>query len=253
MGAQLPLQLVQPLRYSSSSYLVHRGVADIVASLVTLAYQRIFSLAYLQGAAKSGKTHTGVYLVGALTEKGKPARLIGREDLAEWYASELRLKPVRNGETIVLDDGDRLLEEISQSNQSGIFMDLTEQLSQVDGTLVILGAVSPEKISCTKQIRSRLNSGLHLVLEGPADAELDSLLNLITKQRGLQLSEAKRSYILRRVARTLPALVECIEKVEDPRDFSSSRTSFNVLADAVSHETEDRPVFDLKSVKNSGS
>ena len=253
MVAQLPLQLVQPLRYSSNAYLVHRGVADVATSLVTLAYQRIFSLAYVQGAAKSGKTHTGVYLVGDLTEKGKPARLIGREDVAEWYASEFRSKPLKNGETIVLDDGDRLLEEISQSNQSGIFMDLTEQLSQVDGTLVILGAASPEKISCTKQSRSRLNSGLHLVLEGPADAELDSLLNLITKQRGLQLSEAKRSYILRRVARTLPALVECVEKVEDPRDFSSTRTSFNVLADAVLQESENLPLFGLRSVKSSDS
>jgi chromosomal replication initiation ATPase DnaA len=248
MVAQLLLQLVQPLRYSSSAYLVHRGVADVVTSLVTLSYQHVFSLAYVQGAANSGKTHTGVYLVGHLTEKGRPARLISREDVAEWYASEFRSKPLQNGETIVLDDGDRLLEEISQSNQSGIFMDLTEHLSQVDGTLIILGTVQPEKISCTKQIRSRLNSGLHLVLEGPTDAELDPLLNVITKQRGLQLSESKRSYILRRVARTLPALVECVEKVEDPKDVSSSRTSFNALADAVSQESENSPLFDLKSV-----
>jgi chromosomal replication initiation ATPase DnaA len=248
MVAQLLLQLVQPLRYSSSAYLVHRGVVDVVTSLVTLSYQHVFSLAYVQGAANSGKTHTGVYLVGHLTEKGRPARLISREDVAEWYASELRSKPLRNGETMVLDDGDRFLEEISQSNQSGIFMDLTEHLSQVDGTLIILGAAQPEQISCTKQIRSRLNSGLHLVLEGPTDAELDHLLNLITKQRGLQLSESKRSYILRRVARTLPALVECVEKVEDPRDVSSSRTSFNVLADAVSQELEKLPLFDLESV-----
>jgi chromosomal replication initiation ATPase DnaA len=125
-------------------------------------------------------------------------------------------------------------------------MDLTEKLSQVDGTLVVLGSSSPEKIECTKQIRSRLNSGLHLVLEGPADDELDSLLNFITKQRGLQLSDSKRAYLLRRVARTLPALVECVEKVEETGDFTSSSTSFTVLAEAVSHETENRPLFDRK-------
>jgi chromosomal replication initiation ATPase DnaA len=251
MGAQLPLQLVQPLRYSSRAFLVHRGVHDIITSLVTLAYQRVFSLAYVQGGAKSGKTHTGVYLVGHLTEKGKAARLISREEVVEWYASKFRSKPLQGGETVVLDDGDRVLEEISQSNQSGIFMDLTEELSQVDGTLVILGAASPETIACTKQIRSRLNSGLHLILEGPADAELDALLNFITKQRGLQLSEAKRSYILRRVARTLPALVECVEKVEDPIDFSTSRTSFTALADAVSQESDNLSRFDPKSIETS--
>jgi len=246
MGSQLPLQLVQALRYSSSAYLVHRGVADVLTSLVTLAYQRVFSLAYVQGPLKSGKTHTGVYLVGHLKEKRKPARLIARDEIASWYESEFRSQPLREGETIVLDDGDLLLEELSRKNQSGIFMDLTENLSQVDGTLVIMGSVSPETIECTKQIRSRLNSGLHLVLEGPADAELDSLLNFITKQRGLHLSDSKRAYLLRRVSRTLPALVECVEKVEETGDFSSSSTSFTVLADAVSNETENLPLFDRK-------
>lgn len=246
MGSQLPLQLVQPLRYSSSAYIVHRGVADVITSLVTLAYQRVFSLAYVQGALKSGKTHTGVYLVGHLKEKRKPARLIARDEIASWYESEFRSHPLREGETIVLDDGDLLLEELSRNNQSGIFMDLTENLSQVDGTLVIMGSVSPDTIECTKQIRSRLNSGMHLVLEGPADAELDSLLNFITKQRGLHLSDSKRAYLLRRVSRTLPALVECVEKVEETGDFSSSSTSFTVLADAVSNETENLPLFDRK-------
>jgi chromosomal replication initiation ATPase DnaA len=83
-------------------------------------------------------------------------------------------------------------------------------------------------------------------LDGPADAELDSLLNLITKQRGLQLSDSKRTYILRRVSRTLPALVECVEKVEETGDFSSSRTSYTVLADALSQESENLPLFDRK-------
>jgi chromosomal replication initiation ATPase DnaA len=221
-------------------------VTDIIASLVTLAYQRVFSLAYVQGPSGSGKTHTGVYLVGHLQEKLKPARLIARDEIASWYESEFRSLSLRDGETLVLDDGDLLLEDLSRNNQSGIFMDITERLSQVDGTLVILGSASPEKLECTKQIRSRLNSGLHLVLEGPTDAELDSLLNLITKQRGLQLSESKRSYILRRVSRTLPALVECIEKVEETGDFSSSSTSFTVLADAVAQESGNSPLFARK-------
>ena len=246
MGSQLPLQLVQPLRYASNAYLLHRGVADIVRSLETLAYQRVFSLAYVQGPPRSGKTHTGVYLVGHLQEKRKPARLIARDEVTSWYESEFRSQPLREGETIVLDDGDLLLEELSQRNQSGVFMDLTENLSQVDGTLVVLGATSPEHIKCTNQIRSRLNSGLHLALAGPAEVELDSLLNFITKQRGLQLSDSKRTYILRRVSRTLPALVECVEKVEETGDFSSSRTSYTVLADALSQESENLPLFDRK-------
>lgn len=246
MVEQLPLQLVQPLRYSSSAYLLHRGVADVLSSLETLSYQRVFSLAYVQGGAKTGKTHLGVHLVGRLALKGKPARMVSREDMAEWYASELRSDPLRSGETIILDDGDVLLREISLTNQSGIFMDLTENLSQVDGTLVILGNSAPEQIECTRQIRSRLNSGLFFGIEGPADSDLDPLLDLITKQRGLQFSESKRAFILRRVSRTLPALVDCVEKVEEPRDLSSPCTSFDVLSEAVCQQPDMPPAVGRK-------
>jgi chromosomal replication initiation ATPase DnaA len=246
MPAQLPLQLVQPLRYSSSAFLVHRGVVGVVNGVVTLAYQRVFSLTYVQGSPKSGKTHLGVYLVGHLQSKGKPARMIACEDVSDWYTEGFGGEALRVGETIVIDDGDTFLEDISNTSQSGVFMDLTEQLHRVDGTLVILGAKSPEKIACTKQIKSRLNSGLHLVTGDPHEEDLDALLNFITKQRGLQLSDSKRSYILRRVTRTLPALVECVEKVEETGDFSSTRTSFHVLADAVSQEAPTLPLVDRK-------
>lgn len=239
--------MVQPLRYASNTFIVHRGVRNVVASIETLAYQRVFSLAYVQGAPKSGKTHIGVYLVGHLQEREKPARMVSREDMAAWYSSGFDGQPLKQGETIVVDDGDIFLEEISLRSQSGIFMDLTEQLMRVDGTLVILGALSPEKIASTKQIKSRLDSGLHLVLEGPAEDDLDALLNHISKQRGLQLSESKRNYLLRRVGRTIPALVECVDKVEDTSDFSAPRTSFNVLADAVSQESTNLPLFERKT------
>ena len=246
MTAQMPLQLVQPLRYSSGLYLAHSGVKKLISSIETLAYQRVFSLAYVQGTAKSGKTHLGVYLVGQLQNLGKPARLVAGIDLPEWYAAGFGGEPLQEGETVIIDDGDLCFEEISKNRQSGIFTDLTERMLQIDGTVVVLGARSPEELACSQQIKSRLNSGVHLVIGGPAESELDGLLNLITKQRGLQLTESKRSYLLRRVTRTLPALVECVEKVEDTGDLSSSRTAYNVLADAVALEPVTLPLLDRK-------
>jgi chromosomal replication initiation ATPase DnaA len=246
MTAQIPLQLVQPLRYSSGLFVVHTGVRGLVSSIETLAYQRLFSLAYVEGAAKSGKTHLGVYLVGHLQSKGRPARMLSGEDVAEWYASGFDGQPLREGETIIIDDGDLFLEVISKNRQSGVFTDLTERMLQIDGTLVVLGALPPEKIACSQQIKSRLNSGLHLVIDGPEESDLDALLDLIAKQRGMQLTESKRAYLLRRVARTLPALVECVEKVEDTSDLSGSRTAYNVLADATAQDATGQPLFDRK-------
>ena len=110
MAAQIPLQLVQPLRYSSGSFLVHRGVADLVTSVEALSYQRVFSLSYIQGAQKSGKTHLGVYLVGHLQSRGRSARMVASEGVADWYAHGFDGEPLQEGETIVIDDGDIFLE-----------------------------------------------------------------------------------------------------------------------------------------------
>ena len=59
---------------------------------------------------------------------------------------------------------------------------------------------------------------------------------MITKQRGLKLTEGKRSYILRRVPRVIPALVECIERLEEGNDFTEASTSFHLLSEALTLE-----------------
>lgn len=237
MASQLSLNLEQPLRYSSNAYLLHSGVAGVITSLVTLAYQRVFSLAYVQGGPRAGKTHTAVYLVGHLKAKNKPARMFSGDELLTWHAEELTREPLQYGETVVIDDGDLFLKEISKGGKSGVFMDLMERLLQVDGTLVLFGVESAEKLGATRQIQSRLSSGLYLSLGDPVEAELDSILNFITKQRGLQFSEAKRSFILRRVARTVPALVDCVERVEGVAELSSSPTSFTSIAGALAPDS----------------
>jgi chromosomal replication initiation ATPase DnaA len=112
-------------------------------------------------------------------------------------------------------------------------VDVVERLANADGTLVLLGSKLPEQIACAPQCKSRLSAGLHVAIGSPQDADLDTLLDLITKQRGLQLKESKRSYLLRRVTRTLPALVECVDKLDEGTELGSSSTSFQALSGAL--------------------
>jgi len=234
MSAQLPLSLSHSVRYSSASFVEHAGVRSTIVTLKALSAQRGFSLAYIMGPKGSGKTHLGVCLVGKLhEEQGRDARFVSGRDLAEWYAQELLERPFQGGEVLVIDDADRALEELAQGGEPGIFVDIVERLANADGMLVLLGASVPERIRCGSQASSRLSAGLHFAIGDPQDADLDGLLDLMTKQRGLHLTESKRSYILRRVTRTLPALVACVERLEKGGDFESPSTSFELIAGAI--------------------
>lgn len=229
MVAQLSLSMSQSLRYSSAAFIEHAGVREAIEAVEKLAPSRGFSLIYIVGAKGSGKTHLAVYLVGKLMAE-RAARLVAGGDFLGWAANELPESPFAGGEVLVIDDADRLLET---SGASGPFVDVVERLANADGTLVLLGSKLPEQIACAPQCKSRLSAGLHVAIGSPQDADLDMLLDLITKQRGLQLKESKRSYILRRVTRTLPALVECVDKLDEGSELGSSSTSFQALSGAL--------------------
>ena len=234
MSAQLSLTLSQSIAYSSASFVEHAGVRDVVSTVRLLASQRGFSLVYIMGAHGAGKTHLGVFLAGMLqAEQGRDVRLVHASDLAEWFTEELSEHPFVGGEVLILDDADAFLEQALGNGQSGIFVDVVERLANADGCLVLFGTARADRLVCSPQAKSRIESGLHMILGNPEDGDLDGLLDRITKQRGLLLKESKRSYILRRVPRTLPALVECVERLEEGSDFSSASTSYQNLSGAV--------------------
>lgn len=237
MSAQLPLQLSHSIRYSSLDFLEHAGVSEVVATVLAIAaHKRKFSLIYLQGEKLSGKTHTGVYIVGRVQELARNARLLRGPDLGEWFVDELPTNPFRAGELCVIDDADIFLENAQSQGQAGLFVDIVERLAHANGTLVLLGTTTPDKITTSSQAQSRIGAGMHLVLGNPVEADLNQLLHMITKQRGLQLTEGKCAYILRRVPRVIPALVECIERLEEGNDFTEASTSFHLLSEALTVE-----------------
>ena len=231
MKSQLSLSLSHDLRYSSALFLEHAGTVEPVNMVFALAQQRGFSLVYIAGGGGTGKTHLGVYLVGKLRrEQARDARFVSSEDLRSWYSEELPAHPFQGGEVLIIDDADRVLEGPHGEANVGIFVDIVERLANADGMIVLLGASQPEKLRCSSHAKSRIEAGLHILLGDPKEEDLDTLLDRMTKQRGLQLKESKRSYLLRRVTRTIPALVECLNRLEEGGDWSDSSTTFTALS-----------------------
>jgi len=221
MTEQLALGLVQPLRYSSSEFLAHAGVSQVIDTVMKLSGTRSFSITYIQGEKGCGKTHLAVHLIGRYQERKGWARLVVGGSFATWFSEELSNVAIRPWELIVIDEADRCL---GDEGCHGMLVDLIERIARQKGSLVLLGSPNPQSITTSPQLTSRLNAGLHLLIGDTPEEDLDDLLELITKQRGLQLTPAKRAYVLKRIKRSIPALVECIESLErQPMAINSFR------------------------------
>jgi chromosomal replication initiation ATPase DnaA len=232
MSEQLALNLDKTIRFLAANFLLHSGITKLCSDLETILTRRTFSLAYVVGAKRSGKTHLAAYLEHRMQSAGKAARTAPGRDLLEWYREKLSARPLCPGEVVIIDDADDFLTRSHDDGTAGVFVDIVERARSVKGAVVLLGAEEPESLKVGAQAKSHLVAGLYLRIGNPVEAELDALLDAITKQRGILLTDAKRSYVLKRVPRDIGGLVDCIERVREPGDGSFS-TSFHVLAGAV--------------------
>lgn len=231
MNPQLALQFSHALRYSSDSFLVHQGVQGVVDTVMLLARESRSSMVYVSGGESSGKTHLGVYLTAALRACDVRARFLAAEEASAWLNGESERHALEFGECVVIDDADLF---IARHGESGIISDLTERVRQVHGLLVMLGGRSIPELKASGQVKSRLEAGIVLFIDAPAENDLDKLLASIARQRGVRLTQSKRSFILRRVARTLPSLVEYVNRLGDVGRQAYLSTSFGVLSEAAS-------------------
>jgi chromosomal replication initiation ATPase DnaA len=231
MTPQLTLKLSQLLRYSSDSFVEHEGVRSIVKAVEKLATQRRFSMLYIEGERSSGKTHLGVYLAGRIQDLGRSVRFVAADELGAWFLEELPKDPLRAGEVVIVDDADLFL---SRQGDSRVFGNLVEQLQSRKGIFIMLGASSLQGLAGNGKNPPGLDAALSVALAVPEEAMVDGLLAAIAKQRGLKLSESKRSYVLRRIPHTLPAIVEYADRLEGPRDGEVLSTSLTTLAKTAS-------------------
>jgi chromosomal replication initiation ATPase DnaA len=232
MSPQLTLKLSSLLRFSSDSFIVHAGVASIVTAVERLATKRRFGMLYIEGERCSGKTHLGVYLAGRMQELRRSVRFVSADELGAWFLEDLPKNPLRQGEVILIDDADLF---IARQGDSRVLVDLIEQLQSQKGLLVFLGAARLARlVEAGPKNRSPLDAALSLSIASPDEGMADSLLAAIARQRGLKLTEFKRAYILKRITHTLPALVECANRLEGPQEGEPLSTSRRVLAEAAS-------------------
>ncbi len=217
------------LNYSPREFVAHAGVCTLVAHLREAAKRDQFSLLFVQGAARTGKTHLAIYVSDLLGGEGCYPRIIEGRELAERIAE---LNPVDATEVLILDDAHHYLDNVTPG-ESGPMVRLVESYRRACAKIIILSSKPLGEFQFDQHISSRLSSGAASVIADPAAQEMERLVTAMARQRGLKLSEKKIQYLVGRLNRSVSAVEEYLEKLGYLARVLGRNINFPLLADAL--------------------
>jgi chromosomal replication initiation ATPase DnaA len=234
VSQQIPLELSQPISFSPDNFVVHAGVSEVAHDIHGILEQKRFSLTVVLGEPRSGKTHFSVYLSDRAITLGRQVVAIEGALALEWCAHITADDMLPSQGVLLIDDADAFLSGIVAAKSSGPFVDLVERCRRRDVALVLLSSRDLEGVGCDDHVLSRLRAGIAIQIGHPGEDDLSAILDTMTKQRGVYLSESKRGFLLRRVERSVSGVLQCLDRLgEVATGPHSSSTSFQVLSGVV--------------------
>ena len=92
-------------------------------------------------------------------------------------------------------------------------MRFVEQLRIQGKKLVLLGRSAWSKLPCDEHVQSRLAAAQQYQLGRPAEDDIEGLLALLARQRGLQLNGRKLAYLKKHLGSDVPAFEDYLDKL----------------------------------------
>jgi len=228
----LPFRIRHRLAYSPDNFFLHDGVAPLVDSLNSALIEPRFQLFFIYGGPRSGKTHLSVFLTSLLTKLGKFPHLLDGAH-AKDSLRERSLSPRSfSGEVVIVDESERYFQSLPPG-ESGSFVDLIERIRLDQGKVVFLGATRIGELLCDQHVTSRLGPGAGYEMGIPAESDLEPLIAGMARQRGINLSSRKASFLSPRLNRSIEAIEEYLDRVAMLSSTLSASVDFPLLADAM--------------------
>jgi chromosomal replication initiation ATPase DnaA len=234
---QLPLRLPRRIPYDGEHFFSHSGVTPLEMAVIESARVPRFSLLWLVGSARSGKTHLALSCARLLLSHNAYPRLIEGKDFEDFSRKELFLQkdegPHMKKEVLLIDDIDNYLTQCA-GGSSGPFVHVVESFRARGGCIIGFARCAHHMLLCDEHVMSRLNASLMMSLGHPSRGELPPLIELLARQRGIVLSEKKIHYIASRVAPTCKDIEDTLEKLDDLEEVTRQGFGFSLLGDALS-------------------
>lgn len=230
--SQLPLKMIPTLGYSPQHYVLHAGVSEIVSVVTQIAASGRFTVVWLRGTPRSGKTHLGVYLAGIAADRGRYPRCFEGIELADRISALSAEGNLRSDDFVLVDDCDRYLENISPG-MSGEFVAFVERARLLKVPLIFTATRSWSELDCDEHIKSRLAAGMTFEIGAPDEAAHEPLVRSMLKQRGLQFDARKIQFLIKRLGRSPSEIELYLSNLELLAETLGRGIDFPLLTDAL--------------------
>ncbi len=234
MRRQIPLLLEQSLKYSAENFHFHEGIKPLLKAVDAATQKQGFSILLAVGGKQSGKTHIGVHCAEFINTSGRSTLWIEGAEVPGWWQREPDDDAIPWKGAVVVDDAHKLFEFLQKERNARPLADFIERCRRRRALLIMLSAKPLEVYKFDEQITGRIKTSSVFELGAPGDRDLDALLDLIARQRGVRLTAYKRSFLLKRVPRDISAIVDCLYRLEEKTASEvKATTSLSRLAEAV--------------------
>lgn len=206
---QLRLQVTPRLAYSGANFIQHAGMREAIEQLTGAAQTQAFKPALVIGGARSGKTHFALMLLEIFARQGKFPRLIEGAALAAALSDKENLM-LREDDVVVVDDAD-IYFRILQPGASGAFVNFFEAARLARAQLVFMLATDPAQLPCDDHVMSRLRASASFVIGAPSEPDLSPLIDAMSRQRGIALTQRQREYLRKRLPRSISEIEDYLD------------------------------------------
>lgn len=224
--------MVSCLPYGAENFLLHQGVKSAFETTLALTASRSYSIVWLSGALRSGKTHFSIKLYEELIKHNLFPHLIEGRDIAGFLTDRGTRGPFNGDEVFVFDDVQIYMEdgELEDSGPLVAFLELA-RMSRVP--VLFISTLARNSLKCDEHIMSRLRSGHLVSLLNPSDGDMPSLIQAMGRQRGILLTDKRVRFIARRLRRDIPSVEEYLNKVTHLSTVLNKAVKLPLLSDAL--------------------
>lgn len=223
---QLRLSLTPKLLYDPGAFIVHSGVRLLCDAVMNEGAENRFSVFYITGAPRSGKSHFAVWIAAKAAAPGKTSILFDGQDL------EQQLPSAENSDVVIVDDVDRYFLQPAYSD-AGTFVHFVEKLRVRRSVLILLSRKPRAELPVDEHVSSRLIPGEGYFIKSPDDNEMNHILSALALQRGIMLKERKRKYLLNRLSRDIGAVEAFLDRVREISTGQDRAVRYSLLRKAL--------------------
>lgn len=227
---QLSLNITPRHAYAPENFVVHAGVRECLTQCLALREHDAFSIGFIVGAKRSGKTHLSIRLADELGRRGVYPRIIEGSDfkgVLEGVGFECGKEDV-----IIVDDAQFYLESL-HPGESGPFVAFVELLRVARAGLVLLSDRDIDAFAFDQHVESRIRPGNGFQITDPEEGDMAALIEAVARQHGMKLTERKIGFIERRVRRTVASVEDYFQRLVHLSQVLGRPIKFPLMSGAV--------------------